>query len=252
MNNSGYVILSRQASLLRELNSVSNNIANADTTGFKKENQFFSEYIRLLDPQSRSLSQTNIGGRFFDAQQGALTETGATFDLAIEGEGYFKVQTPAGERLTRAGSFSLNTQGELTNPEGYAVLSDGGSPIAIPAGAKTITVAPDGSIAVDGAPLGKVGIVTAQETSLMREGGNLFKTDGEVVEVENPRIAQGFIEESNVNPVVEIARLIEVQRAYEMSQKLLQDEDERIFQNHRLRGAQPRIIAVKGGDNAGA
>ncbi len=228
MNNAGYVVLSRQSSLMKELTSIANNIANSDTAGFRREGFLFSEYVQALENPSQSLSQTRIGGRFFDARTGGLAETGAPFDVAIDGEGYFAVQTPQGERLTRAGSFVLNNEGELTTAEGHALLSESGGPISIPAEAGTVTIAPDGSIAVDGAPLGKIGVFTVPATALTREGANLFKATEDMQPVEQPRVAQGFIEDSNVDPVVEIARLIEVQRAYELGQQLLKDEDERI------------------------
>lgn len=228
MNNAGYVVLSRQSSLMKELTSIANNIANSDTTGFRREGFLFSEYVRALEGPSESISQTNIGGRFFDARTGGLAQTGAPFDVAIDGEGYFAVQTPHGERLTRAGSFVLSNAGELTTPDGHALLSESGGPIAIPAEAGKVTIAPDGSIAVDGAPLGKIGVFTVPATALSREGANLFKATQEMQPVEAPRVVQGFIEDSNVDPVVEIARLIEVQRAYELGQQLLKDEDERI------------------------
>lgn len=228
MNNAGYVALSKQAGLAKELNSIANNVANADTAGYRREGFVFSEYVRMLGPQDRSLSQANVGGRFFDATPGAFVETGSAYDVAIQGDGYFLIQTPQGERLTRAGSFMLDREGQLTTPDGHLVLGDGASPIAIPQNAASVTIAEDGSIAADGAPVGRLGLVTADPTTLMREGGNLLRSTGELETLENPRMRQGFLEESNVNPVLEIARLIEVQRAYEMGQNLLKDEDERI------------------------
>ncbi|WDI31541.1 flagellar hook-basal body complex protein [Hyphococcus flavus] len=228
MTNTSYVALSKQAGLSKELNSIANNIANADTAGYRREGFVFSEYVRMLEPHERSVSQTNIGGRFFDAAPGALVETGSAYDVAIEGEGYFVVQTPNGERLTRAGAFVMDREGQLTTQEGHLVLGEGSSPIALPPNATNITIANDGSIAADGAPVGRMALVSAEPTELMREGGNLLRSTGELTPLEQPKLRQGFVEESNVNPVMEISRLIEVQRAYEMGQKLLKDDDERI------------------------
>lgn len=228
MNNTSYVIMSRQAGLSKELTSVANNIANADTTGFRREGVLFSEYVKSLGTSERSLSQTRIGGHFFNAAGGALTKTGASFDVAIDGEGFFTVDTPRGERLTRAGSFMLNNQGQLTMPEGYSVLGEGGTPITIPQDAGEITIAPDGAIAADGAPLGRLTLVTVPATALQREGGSLFYATEPAQAVENPQMRQGFTEGSNVNAVVELSRLIEVQRAYELGQQLLQQEHDRI------------------------
>lgn len=228
MNNTSYVALSKQAGLAKELTSVANNIANADTAGYRREGFLFSEYVRALEPQDRSISQANVGGRFFDSTAGAIVETGSPFDVAIESEGYFLVETPRGERLTRAGSFMLDNEGQLITPDGYRVLGDGGSPIAVPAEASSITIAPDGTIAADGAPVGKLGLVTVAPTALAREGNNLLLATEETTQIESPRMRQGFVEQSNVNPVMEISRLIEVQRAYELGQQLMKDEDERI------------------------
>ena len=228
MSNTIYTTLSKQAGLLKELNSVANNIANASTAGYRREGYLFSEYVQRLDDQDYSLSQSNVAGRFFDATPGALTRTGATFDVAIDGEGYFLIETPRGERLTRMGGFSMDAEGQLVTQDGYRVLGEGGSPVTIPVGAENITIAPDGTIAADGAPVGKLGLVTTPATALAREGDNLLRTDEEYKPVENPKLRQGFLEESNVNAVIEVSRLIEVQRAYELNQQLMQGEDERI------------------------
>lgn len=228
MNNTSYVALSKQTGLAKELTSIANNIANADTAGYRREGFLFSEYISRLEPQDRSVSQTNVGGRFFDATSGAMVETGSQFDVAIESEGYFLVETPRGERLTRAGSFMLDNEGQLVTPDGHKVLGDGGSPIAIPPDAASVTIAPDGTIAADGAPVGKLGLVTVAPTALAREGDNLLLATEDYTQVDAPRMRQGFVEQSNVNPVMEISRLIEVQRAYELGQQLMKDEDERI------------------------
>jgi flagellar basal-body rod protein FlgF len=228
MNNTSYVIMSRQAGLSKELTSVANNIANADTTGFRREGVLFSEYVKSLGSSERSLSQTRVGGHFYDRSGGAMTKTGGAFDVAIDGEGFFAVETPRGERLTRAGSFMLNSEGQLTTPEGYSVLGEGGSPITIPPGAGEITIAADGAIAGGSVPLGRLTLVTAPETALQREGGSLFKANEPTQAAERAQLRQGFVEGSNVNSVVELSRLIEVQRAYELGQQLLQQEHDRI------------------------
>ena len=228
MTNSVYAALSKQAGLSKELTSIANNIANASTAGYRREGFLFSEYIQRLEPQDRSLSQSNVGGRFFDSTPGALSQTGATFDIAIDGDGYFVVETPRGERLTRQGSFLLDAEGQLVTPAGDRVLGDGGSPVAIPPEVANITIAADGSIAADGAPVGKLGLVTIAPTALAREGENLMRATEDYEFIENPQFRQGFIEASNVNAVVEVSRLIEVQRAYELNQQLMKDEDERI------------------------
>ncbi len=228
MNNTVYIALSKQAGLSKELNSIANNIANASTAGYQREGFLFSEYVQKLEPQDRSISQANIGGHFFYATPGALNQTGGAFDVAIDGDGYFLVETQRGERLTRQGSFMLDAEGQLVTPDGDRVLGEGGSPVAIPPDAANIVIAPDGTISADGAPVGKLGLVTVDPTTLAREGNNLLRATQDYQSVENPQLRQGFIESSNVNAVIEVSRLIEVQRAYELNQQLMKDEDERI------------------------
>ena len=121
MDTSSYATLSRQSGLMREMQVVANNIANSATTGYRQEGLIFSEFIQSAPGQSSvSMSRANI--RNTSTEQGALTQTNGTFDLAIEGDGYFKVETPMGERLTRAGAFSPNADGDLVTADGNRVL----------------------------------------------------------------------------------------------------------------------------------
>ena len=172
---------------------------------------------------------TEARARYTEETQGSLQETGGTYDLAIEGDGYFTVMTPAGERLTRAGAFAPDADGVLVNPDGHLLLDEGGGEITIPFEARNVGISADGTISVDGAPAARVGLVQVEDrTKLFREAGVLFRADTETVPVEDGRVLQGFVEQSNVSPVTEMARMVEVQRAYEYGQKLLDQEDERI------------------------
>lgn len=229
MDLAGYVGLTRQSSLAKELQSVANNIANLSTTGYRREGVIFAEVVRALPVEGGSVAMTEARARYFDEMQGALQETGGTLDLAIEGGGYFQVMTPQGERLTRAGAFTRNADGIVVNMDGHPLLDEGGGEIQIPFEAKAVSVSSDGTMSVDGQPVARVGLVTVEDkTKLFREAGVLFRADIAPVPVEDGRVVQGFLEQSNVNPVGELARMIEVQRAYEFGQKLLDFEDERI------------------------
>jgi len=166
MENATYATLSRQMGLMSELRVVANNIANANTTGFQREGLLFAEHIAALDGNHDSLSLATSLVKVTDQSQGTLTQTGGTFDLAIEGTGFFLIETPAGERLD---------------------------------------------------PL-----------QLVRESGTMFESRGGFEEAPNARMVQGFLENSNVNPISQISRMIEVQRAYELGQSFLDKEDERI------------------------
>ncbi len=237
MDLAGYVALSRQSGLLREMQSVANNIANASTTGYRREGIMFSEEVKALPAEGGSVAMTDARARYTDELQGSLQQTNGRLDMAIEGDGFFMVQTPAGQRLTRAGAFMRNNNGDVVNAEGDLLLDEGGGSITIPPEAKSIGIATDGTMSVDGSPLAKIGVVRVEDqTKLFREAGVLFRSDGGTVPVENGRVLQGFVEQSNVNPIREISRMIEVQRAYEYGQKLLDQEDERIREVVRVLG----------------
>lgn len=229
MSNTIYAALARQTGLMKEMQTVANNIANSATTGFRTENVIFSEFIQKLGPGQPSLSMGAAEARFTSATQGVLEQTNGTFDLAIEGEGYFQIETPAGLRLTRAGAFTPGPEGELVTFEGYRLLDAGGAPVFIPADAASIAVSSDGTLSADGTPLGQIGLVMPAEPSdLAREDGVRFRVEGELIEPENSSILQGYLEGSNVDPISEIARMIEVQRSYEMGQSFLEEEDKRL------------------------
>lgn len=229
MDNAIYTTLTRQSGLMQEMRAVANNIANVSTTGFRREGVIFSEYLAGLEGNEPSLSMAYAHGRHVDQSQGGLTRTGGTFDFAIEGEGFFMIETPQGNQLTRAGSFIPSPEGELLTPDGFRLLDPGGTPIAIPSGAKDVALAADGTLSAGGDPIAQVGIFTPNDPNGLRHvGGTRFTAEAGAEPVEGAVLMQGYLEESNVDPVSEIARMIEVQRAYEMGQAFLDREDERI------------------------
>ena len=139
------------------------------------------------------------------------------------------METPQGERLTRAGSFTPNGDGDLVTPEGYRVLDAGGAPMFVPQGVRSIGIAPDGTMSADGQPVGQVGLfVPTDPADITREDGVRFRADGGFEPAPEGRMLQGYLEESNVNPILEVTRMIEVQRAYELGQTFMDKEDERI------------------------
>ena len=224
----GYITLTRQSGLMNEMRSVANNIANISTTGFRREGVVFSEWVRAAEGPAGSVSMGTGRVRAMDLSQGTLSQTGGTFDFAIEGEGFFQVQTTDGLRLTRAGSYTPGPTGELVNGDGAFLLDAGGAPVFVPPGARTVALAGDGTLSADGVPLTQIGLVApADETAMTHRGGTLFDPGGAVIPAENASVLQGYVEESNVNPVLEIARMIEVQRAYELGQKFLDTESKR-------------------------
>jgi flagellar basal-body rod protein FlgF len=227
MDAAGYATLNRQSGLMREMGVVANNIANASTTGFRREGVVFSEYVAALD-QDPSLSMAHASGRHVDLSQSTLSQTGGQFDLAIQGEGFFLIETPQGQRLTRAGSFTPSAEGELVTPDGYRLLDAGGAPVFVPPDARGVAVAADGTLSAEGQPLAQVGLWKPTDPlSLRHQSGTLFSAS-DVEPAEGATVLQGMLEDSNVETVSEIARMIEVQRAYELGQKFLDAEDERV------------------------
>lgn len=227
MDAAGYATLTRQSGLMREMGVVANNIANASTSGFRREGVVFSEFVAALD-QDPSLSMSYASGREVDLSQAGLSQTGGSFDFAIQGDGFFLIETPDGQMLTRAGSFTPSAEGELVTPDGYRLLDAGGAPIFIPPDTKAVALAADGTLSANGDPISQVGLWQPSDPlALQHQAGTMF-SGGELIPAEGATVMQGMLEDSNVQPVSEIARMIEVQRAYELGQKFLDAEDERV------------------------
>lgn len=236
MDNAVYLALSRQSGLARELKVVANNVANMSTTGYRGESVLFAEMVSALPQDGSSISMTDARIRQTDFAQGALRRTGASLDLALDGPGFFMVAGPEGPLLTRAGSFRREADGTLSTPGGAAVLDPGGAPVALPPDASVIEVASDGTVSADGLPVGALAVVTVDDpTALTRRDGVAFSTDAPLVPAE-AAVVQGFVESSNVAPVQELARMIEVQRGYELGRELLDREDERVRAAIRVLG----------------
>lgn len=229
MSNSVYAMLTRQTGLMKEMGLVANNVANLSTSGFRAEGVIFTEHVKNLEGPQGSLSMASAAAHLTDLTQGGLRQTGGQLDLAVEGEGFFQVETPAGLRLTRNGAFFATPEGDMVTADGYRVLDAGGAPVFLPLDAGEIVVAPDGTLSADGNPVAQIGLFTVENVAdLTRDDGVSFAPEGPVLPVETPRILQGFLEASNVDPVLEIARMIEVQRGYEMGQGFLEREDQRL------------------------
>jgi len=130
MDVSSYATLTRQSGLKSEMQTIANNIANLSTTGFRREGVVFSEYVNVPE-DGPSVSMATASGRQTWETQGGLTPTGSSLDFGIEGDGFFLIQTPEGNRLSRAGSFSMNAASQLVTPDGHPVLDAGGTPIVI-------------------------------------------------------------------------------------------------------------------------
>jgi flagellar basal-body rod protein FlgF len=229
MSNAIYATLARQHGLMQEMQVVSNNLANSSTTGYKTDRAIFAEFLVSTGSDASSLSMGSLAGHSFEMEQGGLKVTGGQFDLAVQGDGYFTVDTPQGIRLTRAGQFQLAANGNLIDMNGSNVLNAGGGPITIPPEATNLVISADGTISANGLQIDQVGIVVPNG-ELMRDSNTYFSAQDGYAAATEFGVVQGALEQSNVSPVLEVSRMIEVQRAYEAGQTLLETEDQRIGQ----------------------
>lgn len=226
INNRLGLLESTETLLAQEqrLNQVSNNLANVDTPGFKKENVTFWE---MLYKANQNRQRVGKALRINTIQeQGVVQKTDNPLDVAISGDGFFKVQTPAGIRYTRAGNFQRNNIGQLVTPAGYPVVGDGG-PIAIEG--QKVDIAPDGRLFVDGAQVNTLAIATYEDPrDMIKEGENLFRLKDNAQEQVplNFVLQQGHLEKSNVNTVTEMTEMIDLYRAYESQQKAIRAVDD--------------------------
>jgi len=229
----GLVLTSYQDALSRAMDVVANNVANVNTTGFKREVVDFDTYLSHPTPKE-TIAFGIDHGTYRDARQGPMTVTGSPLDLSVQGQGYFQVQTTAGVRYTRSGSFQINNQGEIVTAAGDKVLGDGGQAIIVPDDATDLQVSGDGVIAVksgtgtDMLQVGKLKLVKfANDQALQATGDSQYTTTAEPVTDEKSSIVQGMLEQSNVQSVSEITNMISVLRNYQQVVHLLDLENQR-------------------------
>jgi flagellar basal-body rod protein FlgF len=222
MNNALYVGLSRQLTLKRQMDAIANNIANSDTAGFKVESLMLGQDVqRPAMAPGQTAADTIVfvhdTGLARDYRQGPLRQTGGPFDLGLQGDGLFQVQTPAGNRLTRDGRFTLDGQGQLVDSGGHPVLQGGGQPIRVDPTKTTPQIAHDGTVSQDGQVLGKIGVFKVPDRGgLSKVGSNLFDPGAQIPLVDQSTVVQqGMIENANVDAIQQMTRMISVSRTYE-------------------------------------
>jgi flagellar basal-body rod protein FlgF len=231
MDNALYVGLSKQMVLKREMDIVANNIANADTTGFKFESLMTKEVpgppaFTLGGP--KPIKFVGADGVARDFSQGNLRRTDAPLDLAIDGQGFFKITTKAGERFTRDGRFRTDDNGRVTTQGGDPVADEGGGEITIDISKPgEISISPDGVVSQGTDRVGKVGVFKFGSLSaLEKTGDNLYQnaSNQQPVAAPDAKIRQGMLEASNVNPILQITKMVEVSRAYEQVTQMMSAE----------------------------
>ena len=217
MDNSLSVALSAQVALENRLNTIADNVANANTVGFRATNIKFEDLV--VGSGDKSMAFVSQGDTYLSDADGPLRATENPFDFAIRGDAWFAIQTPAGMVVTRDGRFQMRETGDLVTLEGYPVLDAGGAAIQLNPRAGAPTSGADGSLRQDGELVGAVGLFQYDPGRNFTRFGNsgvIPDTPPQPV-VDNPAVGvvQGFVEDSNVNPVKEMTRLIMVQRAFE-------------------------------------
>ncbi len=233
METTSIIALSRQAVLRRKMDIVANNIANMNTAGFQAERMMFTDYLVKSRSADSVFGEKHAYVRDIasvrSTAEGSIENTNNPLDLALKGEGYFVIETEGGEKYTRNGRFQLDSEGQLVTQQGFPVLSAAGQPFFISPADKEINIARDGTVSTENGELGKIRVVKFGNEQAMRQtSGGLFTTNESPEDVGSPNVVQGALEGSNVQPVVELTRMIKVQRAYESVSKMIEKEDERI------------------------
>jgi len=223
MDNVRYVGLSAQVALRRHLDVVASNVANMNTAGFKGDRMLFAESLQRVGAAAGDRVSFVIDkGTYRDFSAGPLNASGNNLDAAIDGEGFFRIQAPEGQFYTRDGRFSRDPEGRLVTVSGHRVLDDGGGEIVIPQEATNVDIGLDGGVTVDGAFLARIGVVRFDQPQLLeaRGDGLYAAAAGQApVDADNPRVVQGMVEGSNVQSVVEMTRMIEINRAYAQAEQ---------------------------------
>ncbi|MCG8530161.1 MAG: flagellar basal-body rod protein FlgF [Desulfovibrionales bacterium] len=246
MESSTYSALFGALTNEHRLNNISNNLANINTTGFKRDTLAFKDTFVMfahdqimepvanvrsekLFPEPKLMAKPRIALSQTDFSQGTVKVTGGTLDLAIVGEGFFKVQTPDGDFLTRNGKFRQSTDGTLVTDRGYPVLSDGG-PITLPRNAKVV-IGEQGEIIANNVQVAQLQLVTFEDLrGLEKLGQNMFRVreGSDIVEqpAEQASIQQGALETANVEVVSEMVNMIEANRQFEAYTKVMKASSE--------------------------
>jgi len=251
MSDGLYIASSAGVKQQRKLDVVSNNLANMNTPGFKKDELVYKELEppfqgahRALESNRNTLLPSGLSNKEVsyvgvDAQttnfaQGTLLKTGNPLDVALEGDGFFALDTPEGIRYSRVGNFRIDEQGQIVDKEGNPVISTDDASLLVPPGGVQITIGQEGIVSAGTGtaiqPLGQIKVVRFDNPGLLRkEGDGMYRvTDPEQRAIPHgeARVMQGFVENSNVNAVEEMSKMIQTLRTFEAYQKIIQSVDE--------------------------
>lgn len=232
MENAELIAVSTQTALRNQLNVVANNIANMNTNGFKSQNLRFEEFLMPVAEASlfkgtrdKTLSYVHDAESVHDFRPGATIETNAALDVAINGDGWFVVDTDNGERYSRDGNFSINTLGELVNKNGHKILGNG-APIVFGPDDTDIEIAKDGTISTSEGVRGQLTAVRFENTATLKPTGLGTYDAPDAKPATEVTFIQGVLEKSNTEAVTEITTLIDVTRKYESVSRIIKDLDD--------------------------
>ncbi len=227
MDNTSYIALSRELSLLRKQETIANNIANSNTLGYRSEKMIFDTYL-MKNSKGEKIAFSHDVATVVDPSIGSFKTTNRDLDVAINGSGYFKVSTPQGVRYTRAGNFLVDQTGALVNGQGYKVLDPNNQPITFQDEDSQFKIAENGLIKVGEEERGQIGVVRFNQEQLMEKAGHtLYRTaQPELPQEESVRLTQGVLEESNVVAVQEMTNMVETARSATTLSNLIRSADE--------------------------
>ncbi len=233
MDNTINIALSRLATQQKAMDMVAGNLANTSTPGFRAERMVFADWLNsqpnsALPAGDRKLAFTQVRATYHDQSEGSISTTSNPLDLALSGGGFFTVQTANGTRLTRAGRFSLQADGGITDESGNPLLDTNGAPMKISPADTQLTVKSDGSLSSENGPLGQIAVVTPNDPNrITAEGGRLFRADVPTSPVTQPKVIQGALEESNVQPITEVTRMMTTERDFQFVSQFVEAEGQR-------------------------
>ena len=227
LENASYVALSRQTLIRRKLSITAHNLANVNTPSYKAEKLLFRQF--LVQPKNTGqLSYVQDHRTLRDETIGSISFTNNPLDVAIDGQGFFQVETPLGTRYTRNGAFKLDNNNMLVTSEGHRVQGNAGD-IIIPQGTQKISIADDGQISADDIGIGSFQIYDFEAREDLRKMANgLYITDQEPIDVPQKSLQQGALENSNVKAVMEMSDMISIHREYTSVSNFIRSEDERM------------------------
>jgi flagellar basal-body rod protein FlgF len=222
MDNGVYIALSRQLALFRDMELTAGNIANANTTGYQSSHLMFTSFL-VDDAKGSKMNFAHDISNYRNTDKGSFQVTNNPLDIAIEGKGYFAVETPLGVRYTRAGNLQVDGNNILVTTEGYPVLDQNNQRIVFDETGGAVTIGSAGNISIEGQELGTINVVEFENQQLLeRVGDRLFATDATPTISDSSTVLQGVLESSNVQSVRELTHMIDVSRSVSSTAKLIE------------------------------